>query len=151
VGINIGYALSNATDKREVCALEGRFVRAGETILQAGGIAFGGSTHVARIILTAMRYDRAQRSAMNIRYAPAIIRACRAADLSIAAFDRKLEPKGRSTMEWGVKSAIKKTGGVPDIIYDKGGMGKEPMIRILGRDPLDVLNKLILIVEHHAE
>jgi hydroxymethylpyrimidine/phosphomethylpyrimidine kinase len=149
VGVNIGFALPNATEKREVCALEGRFVRTGDTIMQAGGIAYGGSTHVARIILTAMKYERLQRSAMNVRYTPAIIKACRSAGLSISAFDRKFEPKGASTMEWGVKAAIKKTGGVPDIIYDKGGMGKEPMIRILGRDPLDVLNKLILITENN--
>jgi hydroxymethylpyrimidine/phosphomethylpyrimidine kinase len=86
---------------------------------------------------------------MNVRYTPAIIKACRAAGLNITAFDRRFEPKGASTMEWGVKTAIKKIGGVPDIIYDKGGMGKEPMIRILGRDPLDVLNKLILIAENN--
>ena len=150
VGINIGYALPNADEIRDVCALEGRFVCAGEKIVQAGGIAFGGSTHVARIILTAMKYDRAVRSAMNIRYTSGIIKACRAADLSMAAFDRRLEPKGRSTMEWGVKSAIKKIGGIPDIIYDKGGVGKEPMIRILGTNPLDVLNKAIHIVENYT-
>lgn len=147
VGINIGYALPNASEKTEVCALEGRFVSAGDTIVRAGGIAFGGSTHVARIILTAMKYDRESRSAMNIRYSYDILKICTAADLSIATFDRKLEPKKRSTMEWGVKTAIKKMGTVPDIIYDKGGMGKEPMIRILGKDPPDVLNKLLSVVE----
>jgi hydroxymethylpyrimidine/phosphomethylpyrimidine kinase len=36
---------------------------------------------------------------------------------------------------------------VPDIIYDKGGMGKEPMIRILGKDPEDVMWKLKRIIE----
>jgi hydroxymethylpyrimidine/phosphomethylpyrimidine kinase len=151
VGINIGYALTNADGISDICALDGRFVRAGERIIRAGGVAFGGSTHVARIILTAMKYDRTKRSSMNIRYSPAIIKACRAAGLGIAAFDRRLEPKGASTMEWGVKSAIKKEGGVPDIIYDKGGVGKEPMIRILGRDPLDVLNKVRMIAKNVTE
>jgi hydroxymethylpyrimidine/phosphomethylpyrimidine kinase len=34
---------------------------------------------------------------------------------------------------------------VPDVIYDEGGRGKEPMIRILGRDPGAVVRKVIEI------
>jgi hydroxymethylpyrimidine/phosphomethylpyrimidine kinase len=32
---------------------------------------------------------------------------------------------------------------VPDFIYDEGDIGKEPMIRVLGRDPLDVVTKVL--------
>ncbi|MDH4268473.1 MAG: phosphomethylpyrimidine kinase, partial [Deltaproteobacteria bacterium] len=32
---------------------------------------------------------------------------------------------------------------IPDIIFDRGGMGKEPMIRVLGRDPEDVVAKVV--------
>jgi hydroxymethylpyrimidine/phosphomethylpyrimidine kinase len=45
-------------------------------------------------------------------------------------------------MTWGVHMAIQRAGGVPDVIYDKGGLGKEPMIRLLGTTPEDVLTKL---------
>jgi hydroxymethylpyrimidine/phosphomethylpyrimidine kinase len=45
-------------------------------------------------------------------------------------------------MEWGTKQAIATLGRVPDVIYDEGGIGKEPMIRILGKNPADVLTKL---------
>jgi hydroxymethylpyrimidine/phosphomethylpyrimidine kinase len=31
---------------------------------------------------------------------------------------------------------------VPDVIFDRGGVGKEPMIRVLGRDPEEVLGKI---------
>jgi hydroxymethylpyrimidine/phosphomethylpyrimidine kinase len=50
-------------------------------------------------------------------------------------------------MEWGTEAAIIEIGKVPDIIYDEGGMGKEPMIRILGKNPNDVVVKLRQIVE----
>ncbi|GAF93509.1 unnamed protein product, partial [marine sediment metagenome] len=30
----------------------------------------------------------------------------------------------------------------PDVIYDDGGKGKEPMIRLLGKTPKDVVNKV---------
>ena len=31
----------------------------------------------------------------------------------------------------------------PDLIYDRGDWGKEPMIRVLGRDPEEVVNKVL--------
>jgi len=60
----------------------------------------------------------------------------------MASFDRKREPKARRTMEWGTDVAIRKHGSVPDIIFDKGGMGKEPMIRVLGKSPEDIVQKM---------
>jgi hydroxymethylpyrimidine/phosphomethylpyrimidine kinase len=34
---------------------------------------------------------------------------------------------------------------VPDIIYDRGGAGKDPMVRILGKDPEEVIAKVLAI------
>jgi hydroxymethylpyrimidine/phosphomethylpyrimidine kinase len=54
--------------------------------------------------------------------------------LGISSFDREDEPEETNTMDWGVSHAIERYGRIPEIIYDEGGIGKEPMIRILGRD-----------------
>jgi hydroxymethylpyrimidine/phosphomethylpyrimidine kinase len=35
---------------------------------------------------------------------------------------------------------------VPDFIFDEGGMGKEPMIRVLGRNPQEVVGKILKAV-----
>ena len=45
-------------------------------------------------------------------------------------------------MDWGTNAAITEAGHVPDAIWDEGGHGKEPMIRILGNNPEDVLRKI---------
>jgi hydroxymethylpyrimidine/phosphomethylpyrimidine kinase len=47
-----------------------------------------------------------------------------------------------ASLEWGVNEVLKRTKTVPDIIFDKGGWGKEPMVRVLGKNPLDVVNKV---------
>jgi hydroxymethylpyrimidine/phosphomethylpyrimidine kinase len=147
VGINFGFALPKAKSIQDICALEGRLIRVGESIAHIGGCRFGASRHVAKIILTAMSFDKEMRSAMNIKYEENIIEVCGSLDFTIGTFNRKFEPKTASTMEWGTKSVIKKLGYVPDIIYDKGAHGKEPMIRIIGKNPDDVLEKLRKIVE----
>ena len=64
----------------------------------------------------------------------------------MASFDRSKEPEGVSSMEWGTRQAIADIGSVPDVIHDEGAKGKEPMIRLLGRNPEDVSSKLRKIV-----
>jgi len=62
--------------------------------------------------------------------------------LDIGCFDRAEEPDSVSSMEWGTAHAINECGHVPDVIFDRGGVGKEPMVRVLGRDPEEVLGKI---------
>jgi hydroxymethylpyrimidine/phosphomethylpyrimidine kinase len=49
-------------------------------------------------------------------------------------------------MEWGTERAIRNLGRVPDVIADRGDIGKEAMIRVLGTDPVDVLRKVRRLV-----
>lgn len=142
VGSNMGYGVLGALEPEEVAAFDGRIVRVGKSARRIGCARFGASKHVARIVLAAHRHDPRIRCALNIKYSPANLEACRRADLSTSTFDRAREPKGVSSMTWGVHKSIERFGGVPDVIFDKGGVGKEPMIRLLGRSPEDVLSKL---------
>jgi hydroxymethylpyrimidine/phosphomethylpyrimidine kinase len=151
VGINIGFALEDAKTLEDVCALEGRLVRVGDGIDHLGRFKFGASKHIARIILTAMKFDKSSRSAMNIKYDEKIIDACSSLDFIIGSFDRKDEPQTTTTMEWGTEQVIKQLGRIPDVIYDKEAIGKEPMIRILGKNPDDVVRKLKRIIEKCCE
>ena len=142
VGMNFAYALKNAKIFEETCAVDGRITKTKEKVKLCGDISFGTSRHVASIVLAAMSFDKNIRSVVNIRYSKNNLNLCKQAGFRIGFFDRKNEPKAtKSTMEWGTRQAIKDLGFVPDIIYDLGGVGKEPMIRILGKSPKDVLLK----------
>jgi hydroxymethylpyrimidine/phosphomethylpyrimidine kinase len=87
---------------------------------------------------------------MNIRYDEAILQACQAADLRIARCSHRDEPadatgRGGSTPTWNVAEVLQSMGTVPDIIYDLGKVGQEAMIRVLGRDALEVARKSLMI------
>ena len=142
VGINFGYALPFATGLGDVVALKGRIIRVGTSIDTPAHIAYGSSSHVSRIILTAMRFDHRSRSAMNLRFSDELVERFVQKGFEVAEFDRSGEPKGVSTMEWGTEKAITDLGNVPDMIFDRGSVGKEPMIRLLGESPSGVVNKL---------
>jgi hydroxymethylpyrimidine/phosphomethylpyrimidine kinase len=148
VGMNICYAREGAESVGDVVALSGRLFRVGERVRAVGDVRYGGSRHMARVVLAAMSSDSGMRSAVNIKYRPETIEAVKMrCDFSISSFNRDDEPSKSSTMEWGTKSAINLAGRIPDIIYDEGGVGKERMIRIIGRDPADVVCKLKRILE----
>ncbi len=144
VGSNITYALPNARGPGDVAAVGGRIVRVGNEVRAVGGVAFGASKHVATLTLTAMAFDPAIRSAMNIRYGKDVLRACKG--FQVSSFSRDEEPRGVSTMEWGTRKAIKAADSVPDVIYDLGSVGKEPMVRVFGRDPREVWGKVVGIL-----
>ncbi len=143
VGSNIGYALPYATTRNDICSIDGRIVRSCKKPLRCGPLRFGSSKHIASIILAAMNSYEETRCAMNIKYTLENLALIQKTSYTISSFDRANEPKNvSSTMDWGTKTALTKQDHCPDFIYDKGAKGKEPMIRILGINPKDVLKKL---------
>ncbi len=148
---NLGYALPQASGYEEVAAFPGRITRFPERLRVAASPAFGASRHIARIILSAMQTNPSSRAAMNIRFAESLLSLARDKGMSVAGFDRNLEPddiKAREggTLEWGTLEAIRTSPAWPDLIFDRGDVGKEPMIRVLGSDPADVLDKILFLV-----
>ncbi len=145
VGCNIAMAVSNASSPQDVAAVQGRIVRLRSAPHAVGCAAFGASSHIARIVLTAMHSDATMRAAMNIRYSQEALAACETIGLKISSFSREDEPEGVATMEWGVSEVIRREGMVPAVIYDTGGVGKEAMIRLLGKDAVEVAGRAVEI------
>ena len=147
---NIGFALEGAGGHDDVVGFPGRIVKNGEEIVTLSPPRFGGSKHVANIVLTAMRYDPSQRAVMNIKYTGELLKICKRLKFKVASFNRADEPgnvreKEGSSLEWGTDHAIRTFGGVPDIVYDLGGFGKEEMIRVIARDVESLVGKILRI------
>lgn len=49
-------------------------------------------------------------------------------------------------MQWLIKNSVEKYGTIPDIIWDSGSVGKEPIIRLFGRDSKEMIEKLGKII-----
>ncbi len=141
VGCNVASAIPDAAGTDDVCAVRGRIVRMGGRVQAVGCPAMGASRHVARIVLAAMHHDAGLRAALNIRYSGDVLEVARDMGLAVASFDRAHEPEGVSTMEWGTRTAIdtyrKLHNRVPDVVYDLGAVGKEPMVRLLAHRAVD--------------
>lgn len=150
VGTNIAYALPDARSVDEVCAVAGRISRVGAGVQSCGKPAFGVSSHTARAVIAVMKHDPAIRAGMNVRFGDDVLAACSGLNYRGAGFDRAREPaeiagdEGR-TVQWGVDEAVSGVGVVPEIIFDRGALGKEPMVRIFGRDAMEVVRRAVAI------
>ena len=147
---NLGYALPYACKAEDIAAIPGRIIKIGEETRTFGDPAFGASSHIADIILSTMKYNANYRCAMNIRFSEDIIGICIALEFDVDNFDRSGEPddtksKDSYSLKWGIDSVLSKRNSIPDIIFDRGALGKEPMIRVIGKKPAEVVDKVISI------
>jgi hydroxymethylpyrimidine/phosphomethylpyrimidine kinase len=145
---NLAYGLPFAASFHDVAAFPGRIVRLGKGVATVSGPAFGASRHLATVVLTAMGHNPEFRSAMNVAFSDSRIARCRALGWRIGSFDRAQEPRDikereGGTLEWGTEHVLSQVEKVPDAIFDRGEVGKEPMMRILGRTPQEVVEKVI--------
>jgi len=139
-GAQIGYAIRGARDKGGIAAVEGRITSTGKP---TGACAFGTDEEIARVILTVMKFDPLKRSAALLRFSE---RALDVLDndlfLECTGYDAAKAPKGLSTMDWGIASCCRNE--VPDVIYAKAPAGTGAPLIILGEEPVDVANNIII-------
>ncbi|MDH5746197.1 MAG: bifunctional hydroxymethylpyrimidine kinase/phosphomethylpyrimidine kinase [Candidatus Bathyarchaeota archaeon] len=143
VGMNIAMAIPYAESIDDVAAIEGRIVKTCKGARAAGNPKFGCSSHLARYLLEIVKHDKKKMVAINLKFSDDVLKTLEKWGLTISFYDRKKEPEeikkvDRMTVPWGVKEVIKKVGKVPDVIYHRGDVGKEPMIVILGKQACDL-------------
>jgi len=143
VGMNIAMAIPYAESIDDVAAIEGRIVKTSEGARAVGNPKFGCSSHLARYILEIIKHDKSKRAAINLKFSEAILENLEKPGMTMSFYDRRKEPEeirkvDGMTVPWGVKQAVNRIGKVPDVIYHRGDVGKEPMIVILGHQAYDL-------------
>jgi hydroxymethylpyrimidine/phosphomethylpyrimidine kinase len=152
VGMNVAMSVPYAEGLKDIAAIEGRLIKTARGVKVAGNISFGSSSHLARYLLAINEHNPYRKAAINLKFSEDILGILKRHGLEISSYDRKREPKEIKEVEgmtitWGVKEAIKRTGKVPDVIYHRGGIGKEPMIVILGEQARDVAELAIQVAK----
>jgi len=147
VQMNMGYAVRGARTTEDVAAFPGRIGTRRGRLCFKGPAEFGVSSPVARLCLTYMARYPFMRAAVDLRYDEAVLARARERGLSTVFRDRRKEPEEVKAGEGGsldalVEAALALTEGPPDIIYDHGDVGKEPIIRLFAREPRELLNKM---------
>jgi len=74
--------------------------------------------------------------------------ALQSAGLRVAEFSRREETEAvkqreGASLAFGVTLVAEREGFIPDAIFDRGDVGKEPMIRVFGASPAEVADKVL--------
>ncbi|MBS7656437.1 MAG: bifunctional hydroxymethylpyrimidine kinase/phosphomethylpyrimidine kinase [Candidatus Bathyarchaeia archaeon] len=152
VGMNVAMAVPYAGNITEVAAIDGRLVKTFKGVKAAGNVKFGCSSHLAKYILEVSKYDKRKTAAINLKFSEHILKILEDRGMVISFFDRKREPQKikiveGKTIPWGVEKAIKRIGKVPDVIFHRGDVGKEPMIVVFGEQAYNLADLTVQLAK----
>ena len=154
VRVNVVYALPGATSGKQVAAIDGRITVVRGYPHASGSPAWGGSDHMARLIIEARKYSAGINAGINFKCDTEIIKVVKkyAGDnkLVFGWIDRSREPaevsaRDGSSMPWKIKQLVDQSGRLPDVFYEGDGWGKEPLFVVLGIDAVSVVRTAIAI------
>lgn len=143
VGTNLAYAKSYADIPRDVAALNGRIIKAKDKVLLCGEVTYGGSEHLASVLLAATKIDPSRRAAANIRLDEEILRSMEKLNLNIIRIP--------SRVDGGicpVTNYIERVGVLADVYVHPGAFGIEPSVTLLAKEPEELLEVIREIIKH---
>ena len=160
VRVNLVYALPDAKTAKDVAAIDGRITVVRGFPYASGLPTWGGSDHMARLIIEVRKYDPGINAGINFKYDADVIEAmkgyCSEKGLIFGWIDRTNEPaevaeKDRSSMPWKIKQLVASSGGVPKLFYEGDGWGKEPLSVALGDTAVEVASIAIDIAQRYKQ
>ncbi len=148
---NLGYATPYPEGPQDVAAFPGRILKSPQ------GLLIPAPAGLRR--LPAHRRDHPHRhghpSGAQERHEHQVLRGRRRPGAAAppeeppastaAAEPPEVKAQEGGTLAWGVAAVLKPGAPPPDLIYDRGDWGKEPMIRILGPSPMAVAEKALAL------
>jgi predicted fused transcriptional regulator/phosphomethylpyrimidine kinase len=153
VRTNLVYARESAKNPGDVLAVDGRITVVEGMPHAAGTPKFGVSSHMARLIIEVRKRDPSVRAGINFANTPALAGwmsdYCKRKGWGFSVIDRGGEPEEirdaeGASMPWKVAEAIRAAEGqVPDLFYETGAVGKEPVTVLVGKDPIWVVREMI--------
>ena len=139
VGLNLAVALPGAKDPDDVLAFPGRLVEAHGRLLRPAPPAFGGSGHLARVLL-ALRVRAPDVAALaNVRGGPDVLAKARKLGLNVHVAERAATDPAEGVL---LKALARAPKGI-DAVHDPGAVGLEACLYLAGRDAEAVARKIL--------
>jgi len=159
VRVNVVHALPGAQGPSQVAAIDGRITVVNGYPLASGMPKWGGSDHMARLVIEARKHNPGVNAGINFKCDDGIIKVvkkyAREKKLVFGWIDRTCEPDEVSkadgmSMPWKIKQLVRIGGWMPAIFYEGDGWGKDPLFVALGIDAVSVVKTAMDIARRYA-
>ena len=144
---NLAFAKKNPKSIRDVIAVEGRITKIKGLPTPASKPAWGASKHLATILLKMSEKAPSIRSVINIKYDNNVDKAVRSLGMKIAYVGPSDENDDESIANL-IYSVFSED---IDCVAHLGGKGIEPILYVFGKDPVEVVKKVIEIGRKYRE
>jgi predicted fused transcriptional regulator/phosphomethylpyrimidine kinase len=122
----------------DVLAFPGRLVEAGGRILNPAPPAFGGSGHLARVLLAHREAQPRVLALANVRAGPDVLAAAKRLRWSVVAVQRGKAATGEAPVLAAVRASPKAAA-----LHDPGAVGLEACLYIAGADASEVAARIL--------
>ncbi|MEM0064093.1 MAG: thiamine-phosphate synthase family protein [Metallosphaera sp.] len=140
---NIAYSKRDAKEIADVLAIPGRIAVIGGLPTPASKPTWGGSRHLATILLEVRKTCSKWRSVMNIKLDYCIEKALKQANL----ISKVVGPSDKRDDVSIAKIVAAVMNDCPDVILHLGGNGLEPNAYVFGENPLQVSSRVVEIAK----
>jgi hydroxymethylpyrimidine/phosphomethylpyrimidine kinase len=144
VGSNFVTCLPNATQPSQVAGLTGRIILVRGKPEPVGEIAFGWAPFMSRVILKAHSLNNSIQAAIALRHSNEIIEAARRAELQVVGFRLSENTPIPDCM---TLAGLEKFRFVPEVLFDWGAHGVEPLVVIFGSTPKVITQRVQAILK----
>jgi predicted fused transcriptional regulator/phosphomethylpyrimidine kinase/predicted transcriptional regulator len=127
VGSNLVECLPGAAAIEDVAGVPGRIITVKGRVTIPAEPEFGVSGHVARVLLAARGHGSAARAAVNLAYDPELVAELEEEGHGGVEFDPE------APLEEAIGDALETKPGA-DVLYQRGALGIEPVVYVLGPD-----------------
>mgnify|MGYP001772870551 CR=1 FL=1 len=145
VGANLVYCIADASTEYDVAGVAGRIVLADDEVKAVGRPMFGGSRHLANILLTARNFNKRIRAAINLKHFPEMGKVLEKVGVKFAVVGARAEPISDDVVLEDVARAFKEKGGKLEALIHGGGIGYEPITYLFAETLDDLVERVLLI------
>jgi len=151
VSVNLVMALEGAKTESDVAGIPGRIVRVRGGARAAMPPEFAASHHMARILLTAMRFNPNIRAAIDIRFderVEDVLREMRIQYARIARARKEAEVSDEVVVS-AFRQTLAKLRMVPQAVIHEGSRGLEPITYLFAKDARAVAEQAVAISKRY--
>ncbi|MEM2237125.1 MAG: thiamine-phosphate synthase family protein [Candidatus Caldarchaeum sp.] len=141
VGSNIVYCLRKAETINDVAGVAGRIVVVDGRVRSVGRPSFGGSRHLASVLLRVRVYDPSVRSAINIKNNQDVRRILEEMGVELTEVEPRSKLLSEEEVLQDVESCFREK--VVEAVLHGGGIGYEPVTYLFGKNPEELVEKVL--------
>jgi predicted fused transcriptional regulator/phosphomethylpyrimidine kinase len=144
VGSNFVACVPKATQLSQVVGLTGRIILVKGQPEAVGEVDYGWAPFMGQVILKAHSVNNQIRSAISLRNSAPIVEAARKAELQVVGYRL---PENHPIPDCMTLLALSKLNFVPEVLFDWGAHGIEPLVITFGSDPEEVSRRVQGIIK----